>query len=119
MKSELVIQLQVCLLLILSLEVVVVVEADAPMISKPGCQDRCGGVNIPFPFGIGVGCFLNDWYEIECKTISPNATKPLLSKFNIEVMGVYMGFLNADDQVIVVGIPLVNVCCRNTSTTQH
>lgn len=32
---------------------------------KPGCQESCGGVGIPYPFGIGRGCF-RQGFEINC-----------------------------------------------------
>ncbi|WVZ82652.1 hypothetical protein U9M48_029894 [Paspalum notatum var. saurae] len=37
-------------------------------IAKPGCQDKCGNVSIPFPFGIDHGCFLNDDFKVNCTT---------------------------------------------------
>ncbi|WVZ82646.1 hypothetical protein U9M48_029890 [Paspalum notatum var. saurae] len=47
-------------------------------IAKPGCQDRCGNVSIPYPFGIGHGCFLNDDFKVHCT--SDNVA--MLSSFN-------------------------------------
>ncbi|KAE8769564.1 Wall-associated receptor kinase 4 [Hordeum vulgare] len=38
--------------------------------SKPGCQPSCGGVDIPYPFGIGEGCF-REGFEITCKNSAP------------------------------------------------
>ncbi|XP_057246986.1 wall-associated receptor kinase-like 2 [Beta vulgaris subsp. vulgaris] len=37
-----------------------------PRIAKPGCEDRCGNVSIPYPFGIGPNCYHNPWFDVEC-----------------------------------------------------
>jgi hypothetical protein len=36
-------------------------------IAKPGCQDKCGNISIPYPFGIGHGCFLREGFEVNCQ----------------------------------------------------
>ncbi|CAN6245617.1 unnamed protein product [Urochloa humidicola] len=33
--------------------------------ARPGCQERCGNLTIPYPFGIGPGCFRNG-LEVTC-----------------------------------------------------
>ncbi|KAL4578546.1 hypothetical protein LXL04_014670 [Taraxacum kok-saghyz] len=45
--------------------------------SKKGCNDTCGGVSIPYPFGIGINCSENEWYNVDC-----NSSTPYLSPLN-------------------------------------
>jgi Wall-associated receptor kinase galacturonan-binding len=35
-------------------------SAEGPKLAKPGCQEKCGIVDIPYPFGIGADCSLNE-----------------------------------------------------------
>ncbi|KAK1619228.1 hypothetical protein QYE76_024745 [Lolium multiflorum] len=49
--------------------ILVFILADAaeeqPLIPRPGCIDKCGDVDIHFPFGIGPGCF-REGFEVLC-----------------------------------------------------
>ncbi|CAF2255747.1 hypothetical protein HID58_030611 [Brassica napus] len=63
-----------CLLLVL-----ISISAE-PTVSN-SCQRNCGKISIPFPFGIGHGCYHNDWYEVKC-----NNFVPFLPKINKEVV---------------------------------
>ena len=66
MKS--VLQPTICLILCLSQTA----EASAPdeYMVKPNCWYRCGNVSIPFPFGMGRSCYMNEWYSVNCITIN-------------------------------------------------
>lgn len=35
-------------------------------LALPNCKDHCGSVSVPYPFGIGQGCYNNSWFEIVC-----------------------------------------------------
>ncbi|KAJ0086199.1 hypothetical protein Patl1_08215 [Pistacia atlantica] len=56
-------------------------------LAKPGCEDRCGGVEIPYPFGTTTGCFLNDDFLITCNN-SFNPPQPFLRKSKIPVTNI-------------------------------
>ncbi|KAL2482342.1 Wall-associated receptor kinase-like 9 [Forsythia ovata] len=45
--------------------------------TKPGCQSRCGNIEIPYPFGIGSKCSKDTYFNINCNT-SFNPPKPYL-----------------------------------------
>ncbi|KAM7497119.1 hypothetical protein LguiA_021533 [Lonicera macranthoides] len=44
-----------------------VVTAEASL-AKPNCEDRCGNVSIPYPFGIGANCSATKSFTITCMT---------------------------------------------------
>ncbi|KAF8007393.1 hypothetical protein BT93_K1409 [Corymbia citriodora subsp. variegata] len=60
----------------------------APMV-KGNCPRTCGGIAIPFPFGIGSGCFLDEWYEIICQKGSDGIV-PILKKPNLRRQSSYI-----------------------------
>ncbi|XP_072957464.1 putative wall-associated receptor kinase-like 16 [Typha angustifolia] len=43
--------------------------AESYAMERPGCNDTCGDVPIPYPFGIGPGCFM-DGFELNCTMIN-------------------------------------------------
>ncbi|KAH9648178.1 Wall-associated receptor kinase 2 [Citrus sinensis] len=62
--------------------------------AKPDCPNRCGDVEISYPFGTRPGCFLNEEFLITCNdTFKP--PKPFLTKSSIEVVNISIdGHLN-------------------------
>lgn len=42
-----------------------VASATAGPIALPGCPENCGGVQVPYPFGIGRGCF-HEGFNLTC-----------------------------------------------------
>ncbi|PWA60946.1 Concanavalin A-like lectin/glucanase, subgroup [Artemisia annua] len=69
--------------------------------SLNGCQDMCGYVTIPYPFGIGANCSINKWYNIDC-----NSSIPYLSALNnLEVMRV-----SVEDQTVIPRVSMFTSC---------
>ncbi|KAK6246297.1 hypothetical protein SCA6_009387 [Theobroma cacao] len=59
----------------------VVFAAEVASQTNPGCTDRCGSLEIPYPFGISDGCLLDESFLITCNTtFSP--PKPFLGQGN-------------------------------------
>ncbi|KFK29692.1 hypothetical protein AALP_AA7G166300 [Arabis alpina] len=57
------------------------------------CKNECGGIAIRFPFGIGNGCYLDMYYEIECrKTTTSRKLVPFLSAIGKEVVSISFYF---------------------------
>ncbi|KAG7941114.1 hypothetical protein I3843_16G021900 [Carya illinoinensis] len=49
--------------------------AAAAPIAKPNCTDRCGDVEIPYPFGTSEGCYLDQNYFVNCTNDSSSKTR--------------------------------------------
>ncbi|CAH8357037.1 unnamed protein product [Eruca vesicaria subsp. sativa] len=81
-------------------------------------SESCGDIKIQYPFGIQDGCYLNEWYKVECR----NATFPFLTKMGIEVVNISFageeegGYYTSDSSFgsLRVKHPITSVgCSRN------
>ncbi|MFS8009227.1 putative wall-associated receptor kinase, galacturonan-binding domain-containing protein [Helianthus anomalus] len=73
--------------------------------AKTGCDDTCGGVMIPYPFGIGLNCSVNPWYVVECKSSTPY----LSALDHLEILGVSLS-----NQTVTVNMPTLYSGCQNS-----
>ncbi|CAI9090568.1 OLC1v1025370C1 [Oldenlandia corymbosa var. corymbosa] len=74
----------------------------AEPLAKPGCSDTCGNVRIPYPFGIGSNCAINQSYNVDCI----NSSKPFLTEPNLEVLKVSLG-----NRTVTLSVP-INYSCN-------
>uniref|UniRef100_A0ACD5XVD3 Uncharacterized protein n=1 Tax=Avena sativa TaxID=4498 RepID=A0ACD5XVD3_AVESA len=70
------------LLLCLTAICVLAAADDVPAGQRPGCQAKCGDIDIPFPFGVGKQCAFHNGFNLNCTT-EDGATK--LFWGNVEV----------------------------------
>ncbi|KAL1110938.1 hypothetical protein V6Z11_D02G021900 [Gossypium hirsutum] len=68
---------------------------------KTSCNERCGNVDIPFPFGIKVGCYKSEWFRVTCNKTA-DGEKPFISSINMQLLNVsfYEGTVLVNNSVI-------------------
>lgn len=86
-------------------------------IANGSCQAQCGDVDIPYPFGIGAGCYINDWFAIDCnnQTAVSSTPKPFLKSFKLEVLNISLQ--HGTVLVKYVNYPIFWICANGTKTT--
>ncbi|KAG2711410.1 hypothetical protein I3760_04G075600 [Carya illinoinensis] len=61
--------------------------ARASNVTNRSCQEYCGNVSIPYPFGIENGCYVDDWFEIVCRSSNDSYDlgfpKPFLKSYPV------------------------------------
>ncbi|TQE12044.1 hypothetical protein C1H46_002438 [Malus baccata] len=58
-----------------------------PPQARPGCRDHCGDLTIPYPFGIGDGCYLDHRFNITCD-ISTQPPTAFMMTGNLEITNI-------------------------------
>ncbi|KAK8626181.1 hypothetical protein V6N13_133833 [Hibiscus sabdariffa] len=51
------------------------------------CDARCGNVDIPYPFGIQVGFYLNDWFRVTCNETT-DGPKVYITSIGLQLLNV-------------------------------
>ena len=74
-------------------------------LANESCKANCANVEIPYPFGIGAGCYLNDWFAIDCNSSS---SKLFLSFNQLEVLN-----FSLLQGTIHVKLPIFSTCAGN------
>ncbi|KAK2993026.1 hypothetical protein RJ640_001589 [Escallonia rubra] len=75
------------LALIASTTTATISTVNTAAITKPGCQQSCGNLTVPYPFGVDIGsvCSIDPWFDINCNT-SFSPPKPFLNVGNMKVI---------------------------------
>ncbi|XP_010497671.1 PREDICTED: wall-associated receptor kinase-like 3 [Camelina sativa] len=85
--------------------------------SSTPCNRTCGGISIPFPFGIGgKDCYLNNWYEVVCNTTTPGSsgtTVPFLSRMNREVVNISLSDGYEPHGLVHIKGPVTSLGCSS------
>jgi hypothetical protein len=107
---------QIMIVLLCSIDAILYVQAAGLAINSTSCQAKsCGNLsNIPYPFGIGAGCYLDRWFEVVCKNHSSGSPKPFLSSFGLEVLDIVV-----PNGTVRVNYPTFSTCTNSSGRKQN
>ncbi|KAH1081582.1 hypothetical protein J1N35_021343 [Gossypium stocksii] len=105
-------------LVLLLTKVALASNSTAIPIAKPRCNDTCGQVRVPYPFGIGPNCYGDSLFEVLCnETLSPPTT--LLKKINMEVLNFSYVPEYSSIEFVRVKSPVISKNCSRRETEQR
>ncbi|GFY86466.1 hypothetical protein Acr_05g0001050 [Actinidia rufa] len=78
-------------------------------LAKEGCQAWCGGIRIPYPFGIGANCYINAMYSVECRRDKLYLT--LLTGIKLEVLNMSVDSFAQFNGFAQVNNPILSRSC--------
>ncbi|KAA8546476.1 hypothetical protein F0562_002785 [Nyssa sinensis] len=75
----------------------VIAATPATAQAKQGCQERCGNLTIPYPFGTSEDCYLDDSFLIMCN----ESYKPFLRRSDMKVLNISLD--GCDTSAFILG----------------
>ncbi|KAG2711413.1 hypothetical protein I3760_04G075900 [Carya illinoinensis] len=91
----------------------------ASNVINSSCSEYCGNVSIPYPFGIENGCYVEDWFEIVCRSSNDSYDlgfpKPYLKRLDLEVLKIDMDFPGQ----VSVNYPIFSSCTDGTNSKKN
>ncbi|XP_078150728.1 wall-associated receptor kinase 3-like [Carex rostrata] len=94
-------------------------ESSKTTIALPGCPESCGGIHIPYPFGIGRNCSLSQEFNVTCQPSYDSNTTiiPVLGDIGIQpfqILNINMSLGQAR-----VSFPAAGQCYNRTAKKEE
>ncbi|WCJ21991.1 Wall-associated kinase family protein [Euphorbia peplus] len=93
------------------LQTLTMAASPPPPLAKPGCQDLCGNISIPYPFGMGDSCYFTHEFSVTCNTSSNPNPKPYLTTINLELLEISL-----QSTTVRVNGPVISSNCQDRTS---